>query len=71
MDQPDEPGRPNGARGSDKLSQAGPRRRSSPLQRIVTVLGCVLGGVLMLSGLLVVGVMVLLWTGSIQLFPNK
>lgn len=35
------------------------------------MLGCVLGGVLMLSGLLVVGVMVLLWTGSIQLFPNK
>ncbi|MGE7438752.1 MULTISPECIES: hypothetical protein [Kitasatospora] len=35
------------------------------------MIGCALAVVLALGGLLVLGVLVLLWTGSIRLFPNK
>ncbi|MFF4224270.1 hypothetical protein ACX9I7_08785 [Streptomyces sp. L500] len=43
----------------------------SLLAKIGIAFGCVLAAVLILSGLGVLGVMVLLATGSIQLFPNK
>ncbi|AZQ70230.1 MULTISPECIES: hypothetical protein [Streptomyces] len=43
----------------------------SLLAKIAMVLGCALAAVLILGGLGVLGVMVLLATGSIQLFPNK
>lgn len=43
----------------------------SLLAKIGIAFGCVLAAVLILSGLGVLGVIVLLSTGSIQLFPNK
>ncbi|MFF7727134.1 hypothetical protein [Streptomyces sp. NPDC008001] len=41
------------------------------LATIATMVGCVLAAALILAGLGVLGVMVLLMTGSFQLFPNK
>lgn len=62
---------PDSSRRSASRRSATRERPLACLATIGTVFGCVLAVVLVLSGLGILGVMVLLSTGSIRLFPNK